>query len=1030
MSEIIASTYEIIGRIGSGGGGIVYLANHMRLGKKVVLKADKRKLATKPELLRREVDALKNLSHTYIPQVYDFFVEDETVYTVMDYIEGESLDKPLIRGERIPQPQLIAWACQLLEALIYLHSPTHGTPPRGILHGDIKPANIMVTPHGDVCLIDYNIALALGEENVVGRSAGYSSPEHYGLDFSSKTPITEDVTEVMTQRDSVENATPSGYSSSGNRIVIPDSRSDIYSLGATLYHLLSGVKPAKDATTVEPLSGSEFSPILVGIINKAMNPNPDLRYQTAEEMLYDLTHLRQNDPRSKRQKRSVTIISSVLALTFFAGLFTSFVGLKRMEMTQKSMTLAEYSQNALSQGDTKQAVRYALEALPLEKSIFVPPHTSSAKKALTDSLGIYDLDDGFKNHCVLELPSETFKTALSPDGKTGAAVYSFAVALFDTESGEIIETLPTVKSALADVVFADNNTVIYAGEDGVCAYDINSRKKLWSGKQATSIALSSDGKTVATVYRDEPFATVYGIDGKEKSTISFGDKKQSIVDDDTFADPNDNLFAISGDGKYLALSFENGGLFIYDTATSEEYIEIYDQSDYTHFEGGFFGQYFAFSSTTNGSSVFAVIDTTALSQTGGFELDDRIGVVANESGIYISNKSTIVKIHPITGEQEEVAYADSDITAFSTDTLNTIVATGKNDYVLYDKSANLIEQYNGGQTKCNFVNVSGDYGLVAGMDTPKVRILKRKTFGDSDIFSYDANYVHDEARLSGDASTVMLFNYKGFRLFNSDGSLIKEAEIPDAKKVYDQQYSKKSGNLVVIYKDALRIYSGANGEILFEETDLKSVFYAPYGVSILDKENNLKLIDRDTAEVLVNEKTNSDYAAYCGMVVDSKLIGNGELIGATKKDNGYLFAIKSSDICSLFDNNGTKLFEVPVSEQSEAFFTNDTIILSPLHGTPTVYSLSDGKKIADLEKDSYLAYITETKNYIISDYVSASGERYAIMLDKYTYEPLATLPGLCDINGKELIFDYYKGFLRKQKIYSIDEIIDYAKASI
>ena len=75
MSKVIASTYELIEKIGSGGGGNVYLAIHKRLGKKVVLKADKRKITARPELLRREVDILKELSHSYIPQVYDFFVE-------------------------------------------------------------------------------------------------------------------------------------------------------------------------------------------------------------------------------------------------------------------------------------------------------------------------------------------------------------------------------------------------------------------------------------------------------------------------------------------------------------------------------------------------------------------------------------------------------------------------------------------------------------------------------------------------------------------------------------------------------------------------------------------------------------------------------------------------------------------------------------------------------------------------------------------------------------------------------------------
>ena len=184
MSEIISSTYELIERIGSGGGGVVYLANHLRLGKKVVLKADKRKLTTRPELLRREVDVLKNLTHSYIPQVYDFFVENDTVYTAMDYIQGESLDKPLKRGERFSQAQVIKWAIQMLEALDYLHQPIHGDPPKGYVHSDIKPANLMKRPNNDICLIDFNIALAIGENNVVGCSIGYASPEHYGLDYS------------------------------------------------------------------------------------------------------------------------------------------------------------------------------------------------------------------------------------------------------------------------------------------------------------------------------------------------------------------------------------------------------------------------------------------------------------------------------------------------------------------------------------------------------------------------------------------------------------------------------------------------------------------------------------------------------------------------------------------------------------------------------------------------------------------------------------------------------------------------------
>ena len=105
---------------------------------------------------------------------------------MIEYIEGESLDKALKRGERFSQAQVVRWAVQLLDALSYLHSPVHGTPPKGYVHSDIKPANLMRTQDGNICLIDFNIALALGEEGVIGCSVGYASPEHYGFDFSSQ----------------------------------------------------------------------------------------------------------------------------------------------------------------------------------------------------------------------------------------------------------------------------------------------------------------------------------------------------------------------------------------------------------------------------------------------------------------------------------------------------------------------------------------------------------------------------------------------------------------------------------------------------------------------------------------------------------------------------------------------------------------------------------------------------------------------------------------------------------------------------
>ena len=940
MSEIIASTFEVINKIGSGGGGVVYLANHLRLNKQVVLKADRRKISTPPELLRREVDVLKDLSHPYIPQVYDFFAEGEVVYTVMDYVDGESLDRPLKRGERFSQPQVIQWAIQLLQALEYLHSPTHGTPPRGYVHSDVKPANLMRRANGDICLIDFNISLALGEDSVIGASAGYASPEHYGLDYSFSGDTATMKQETQTMDDRTATMTMPGI----RRKIRPDVRSDIYSTGATLYHLLSGRRPAKDALEVAPLSEMEVSPQIARMIAKAMAPNPQDRYQTASEMLWDLEHLRENDIRTIRHKRRVKTTVAALAVMFLLGGLLTFTGLKQMEraqaagkaaaeMAEQALSAVSGSESAYRNGDIPGAIRLAMDALTLESS----PYEAPAQKALTDALGVYDLSDGFRPARTLPLPSAPLKAVLSPEGSRAAAMVSGKLLVFDTASGEKLAELPAEASALSEVVFAGEDRILYAGEGALRAYDLAAGRELWSGKAATGIALSADGSTAAAVYKDENMAAVYdAATGEVRQAVTFGERRQSVIANDVFADPEDGLFALSSTGRWLAVSFSDGSLEIFDLQDSAGDLSIFDASEYTHFEGGFYGPYLAFSAAGPEESVFAVIDAEAQVQTGGFASANPFRVQADEDGILVATENILVRLDPETGEQEELAYTEGDITGFAHHGGYTLTALS-DSFGFYDEAAALVEQRDG---LCDFTAIAGETALTADRNTPCLRILQMERHPEAQIFAYDRSYVHDEARISREGN-VLLYRYDGFRLYAPDGGILKEEALPNPEQVYDQQFRREAG-----------------GEYL---------------------------------EVIYNNGTSLCYSATDGRLQEERA--------------------------------GTP----PDGSLDEEFITDRLRITAPLHGTPKVYDLESGALVRTLEEDDYLAYAAQVDGGIMTEYITARGERYGLLLNE-DCETLARLPGLCDVTEDgTLVFDDNRGNLRESRIYSLQELMAFAE---
>lgn len=407
--EKLSDTYEIIVEIGSGGGGTVFKARHKRLDKEVVIKKVHTNIKDVVDC-GAEANILKNLRHSYLPQVLDLFIISGNVYTVMDFIPGQSFQQLLDEKKRFPQKKVIKWAIQLIEALVYLHKQN---PP--IIHSDIKPANIMLTPSDDICLIDFNISSIFTGKGArtIGFSDGYSPPEQYKIYYdnmrdgslkpinvssdnkielnqeepteilynSHKVKDTEllydvkendtakilidnytDATEVLINSQDMDDTELLYNNINGDKAyqqmvvnleenrkrsetilgyALVNEKSDIYSFGATLYHILTGVKPQKATGQVVPVAnlGVKISDGLIYIITKAMHKNPVKRYSSSTQLLKSLSNIKKLDRRYKKFMLLQELTLIVMLLLFSGAILLTHYG--RLKMSEEKRGLYE-----------------------------------------------------------------------------------------------------------------------------------------------------------------------------------------------------------------------------------------------------------------------------------------------------------------------------------------------------------------------------------------------------------------------------------------------------------------------------------------------------------------------------------------------------------------------------------------------------------------------------------------------------------------------------------------------------------------
>ena len=261
---VLQGRYRIVRQLGQGGMGAVYEAIDQRLDTTVALKetlfADERLR----KQFEREARLLARLHHPALPRVSDHFSEDDGQFLVMQFIPGDDLSEMMARKRGpFPASQVLTWADQLLDALDYLH-----TQDPQIVHRDIKPQNLKLTARGQIILLDFG--LAKGQAGEISRVTTAASIFGYTPNYA---PL-EQIQGLGT-----------------------DSRSDLYALAATLYHLMTGVKPP-DALTraaaivngqADPLlkaseANSEISPDVDEVLAKAMAQNREQRYASAADM--------------------------------------------------------------------------------------------------------------------------------------------------------------------------------------------------------------------------------------------------------------------------------------------------------------------------------------------------------------------------------------------------------------------------------------------------------------------------------------------------------------------------------------------------------------------------------------------------------------------------------------------------------------------------------------------------------------------------------------------------------------------------
>ena len=362
--DILYEIYRILDVLGKGGSGTVYLARHERSGRLWAVK----EIAKEENHLIMEAELLKKLRHPGLPAVGDILEQNGMFYLVMDYIEGKSL-KQLLEEEKVfGQEQVVKWGLELCQVLDYLH-----TREPSVIYRDMKPSNVMRREDGSLVLVDFGTARERKEEaegdTVWLGTRGYAAPEQYG-----------------------------GHGQTG-----PET--DVYGLGAVLYHLLTGRSPVDPPYGFVPVRTlrPELSGGLEKILACCTRDNPEERYHSCGELAWALKHYQELDEtfiRQKKRRRRIFVTCALATAVSFAG-SGIMISLERRAIAGTYQAQIAEAEGAVHREDRLEACRKAIRLEPglsegyhCLMEIFLEDGTFSAEEELVLREVLNERSDG------------------------------------------------------------------------------------------------------------------------------------------------------------------------------------------------------------------------------------------------------------------------------------------------------------------------------------------------------------------------------------------------------------------------------------------------------------------------------------------------------------------------------------------------------------------------------------------------------------------------------------------------------------